>query len=135
MLTKLNNIFKNPSNFRGVFCLYLFFVSLLNYAQPQLKFTESKKSFGFVKKGEIVNIEFNYVNSGNQPLIITNANVECSCTTVNFPTQPIMPNEYAIITVHFDTKSVYDRQDRIVEIISNAKTPLQKIRFKGVVLK
>jgi hypothetical protein len=135
MQNKLNRILKNPSNFRGVFCLYLFFVSLLNYAQPQLKFTESKKSFGFVKKGEVVNIEFYFVNSGDKPLFITNANVECSCTTVNFPTQPIMPNEYAIITVHFDTKSVYDRQDRVVEIISNAKTPLQKIRFKGVVLK
>ena len=39
------------------------------------------------------------------------------------------------VIVKFDTKSVYDRQDRIVEIISNAKNSNQKIRFKGVVLK
>lgn len=126
---------KNPSNFRGVFCLCLFFLGLQFYAQPQLKFTEIKKNFGFVKKGEIVKIEYNYTNTGNQPLIISNAIVECSCTTVDFPKQPIMPNQTAIITVSFDTKSVYDRQDRIVEIVSNSKTPQQKIRFKGVVLK
>lgn len=135
MLNNLKIKFKNPSSFRGVFCLCLFFASMVNYAQPQLKFNNIKKSFGFVKKGDIVNIEFDFKNTGNQPLIITTANVECTCTTVNFPTQPIMPNECAKITVHFDTKSVYDRQDRIVEIISNAKTPQQKIRFKGVVLK
>ena len=126
-------VIKNPSNFRGVFCLCFFFTSLVIYAQPHLKFTNSKKSFGFAKKGEVVTIEFNFINSGDQPLIITNAEVECSCTTVDLPNQPIMPKESAKVVVHFDTKSVYDRQDRIVEIVSNAKT--QKIRFKGVVLK
>lgn len=135
MLNKLNYIFKNPSNFRGVFCLCLFFTSFVIYSQPELKITISKKSFGFVKKGEVVNIQFDFINSGDEPLIINNVNVECSCTTVDFPKQPIMPKESAKIIVHFDTKSVYDRQDRIVEIISNSKNPLQKIRFKGVVLK
>lgn len=135
MPNKLNRLLKNPSSFRGVFCLCLFFASMVNYSQPQLKFNIIKKNFGFVKKGDVVNIEYDFTNTGNQPLIITTANVQCTCTTVNFPTQPIMPNESSKITVHFDTKSVYDRQDRVVEIISNAKTPLQKIRFKGVVLK
>ena len=107
----------------------------MSYAQPQLKFTNTKKSFGFVKKGEVVTIEFDFTNTGNQPAIITDAKVECSCTTVDFPKQPIAPNQSAKVIVKFDTKTVYDRQDRIVEIISNAKNSTQKIRFKGVVLK
>jgi hypothetical protein len=135
MQNKLHILLKNPSNFRGVFCFCLFFISLAIFAQPQLKFADSKKSFGFVKKGEVVSIEFDFINSGDEPLIITNAIVECSCTTVDLPNQPVMPKEMAKITIHFDTKSVYDRQGRIVEIISNAKIPKQKIRFKGVVLK
>lgn len=135
MQNKLNIVFKNPSIFRGVFCLCLFFICLVTYSQPQLKFTNTKKSFGFVKKGEVVKIEFDFINSGNQPLLITNTIVECSCTTVEFPKQPIIPNEKAKVIVNFDTKTVYDRQDRVVEIISNSKTPNQKIRFKGVVLK
>ena len=110
-------------------------MSLISYAQPQLKFTNTKKSFGFVKKGEIVTIEFDFINVGNQPAIITEAKAECSCTTVEFPKQPIAPNQCAKIIVKFDTKTVYDRQDRLVEIISNAKNSIQKIRFKGVVLK
>lgn len=107
----------------------------MSYAQPQLKFTNTKKSFGFVKKGEVVTIEFDFTNTGNQPAIITDAKVECSCTTVEFPKQPIAPNQSAKVIVKFDTKTVYDRQDRIVEIRSNAKNSTQKIRFKGVVLK
>ena len=135
MQNNLYRIIKNPSNFRGVFCLTLFFISFVSFAQPQLKLKELKKNFGFVKKGEVIKMEFDFTNSGDLPLIISKTEVECSCTTVTFPQEPILPKETAKIVVSFDTKSVYDRQDRVVEIISNAKNSNQKIRFKGVVLK
>lgn len=128
--------FKNPSNFRRVFCLSLFSILALTIsAQANLSFKDAKKSFGMVKKGEVVKLEFDFTNNGNEPLLITDAKVECSCTTVDFPKQPIAPNQTAKVIVIFDTKSVYDRQDRVVEIISNAKNSHQKIRYKGVVLK
>ncbi|MBC7696620.1 MAG: DUF1573 domain-containing protein [Burkholderiales bacterium] len=110
-------------------------MSQIIFAQPQLKFKDIKKNFGIVKKGEIVLVEFDFTNTGNQPAIISDAKVECSCTTVEYPKQPIAPGQSSKIMVKFDTKSVYDRQDRIVQIISNAKNSSQMIRFKGVVLK
>ena len=87
-----------------------------------------------MKKGVIVKVEYPFTNTGNEPLEIYDAKAECSCTTVDFPKYPVKPNDTDTITVYFDTKSVYDRQDRLIEIITNAKTPKQKIRFKGVVL-
>lgn len=136
MVSNILYKFKNPSNFRGVFCL-IFFVLTTSHvdAQAILSFKRHKESFGFVKKGELVKVEFKFVNTGNQPLIITEAKVECSCTTVEYPKQPIAPNQSGVVLVLFDTKSVYDRQDRVVEIISNASNSSEKIRFKGVVLK
>lgn len=130
-----HGVIKNPSIFRGVFCFCLFLLCQISIAQPQLKFKDLKKNFGFVKKGDIVTLEFNFTNTGNQPAIISEAKAECSCTTVDFPKQPIPPGQSAKIIVKFDTKSTYDRQDRIVEILSNTKNSNQKIRFKGVVLK
>ena len=127
--------FKNLSVTREVFCLCLLAIQFVSFAQANLKVADAKKNFGFVKKGEVVKITYTITNIGNQPLLITDAKVECSCTTVDFPKQPIIPNQTVTITVSFDTKSVYDRQDRTVEIISNAENGSQKIRFKGVVLK
>ncbi|MES2568025.1 MAG: DUF1573 domain-containing protein [Bacteroidota bacterium] len=135
MQNNSNHIPKNPSIFRGVFCLVLFFILQSTFAQPQLKFEDQKKNFGFVKKGEIVKINFYFTNKGNQPVLITDVKAECSCTTVEFPKQPIAPGQSGKITVQFNTKTVYDRQDRIVEIISNDRNSPQKLRFKGVVLK
>ena len=133
MQNKTVIIFKNPSNFRGVFYFILFFITFLNSIQAQLNFKDAKKNFGFAKKGEVIKMIFDYTNIGNQPVFITNAEAECSCTTIEYSKKPIEPNQSGVITIFFDTKSVYDRQDRIVKIYSNFTT--QKLRFKGVVLK
>lgn len=133
-----NNLIKRYENLpkiREVFCLILILFSFSGFSQADLKFKDTKKSFGFVKKGEVVKIEFDFTNLGNEPLMITDAKVSCSCTTIDYPEQPIAPNQTAKVVVTFDTKNAYDRQDRTVEIISNAKNSNQKIRFKGVVLK
>jgi hypothetical protein len=117
--------------------LVLLFIGLSHQltAQAQLKFTDTKKSFGFVKKGEQVKLSYEFTNTGNQPLVILDAKAECSCTKVTWPKEPILPGKSNNIEVLFDTSPTYDRQDREVEVFSNdAKSP-QKIRFKGVVLK
>lgn len=126
---------KNPSIFRGVFCYILFLQSINAFAQATIQFKDSKKNFGMVKKGEVVKVAYEFKNSGNSPLIIYDYKVGCSCTEVEFSRDPINPGETSEILVKFDTKSVYDRQDRIIEISSNAKNNIQKIRLKGVVLK
>lgn len=121
--------------FKNVFTLFFIGLFFNLTAQPQLKFADNKKNFGFVKKGEQVKLSYQFTNVGNQPLVISDAKAECSCTKVVWPKEPVLPGKSNTIEVLFDTSPTYDRQDRIVEIFSNdAKSP-QKIRFKGVVLK
>lgn len=137
MKTLKNRTLKNLSIKREVFYLVLILcmAQLQSHAQAILKFKDTKKNFGFVKKGELVTLNYEFTNTGSTPLIITDAKAECSCTSINFPKQPIAPNATNTITVNFNTLTVYDRQDRTVEITSNAKNATQKIRFKGVVVK
>jgi len=104
-------------------------------AQAKLVFSDTKKSFGFVKQGRVVEIKYEFTNEGNQPLILSESKVECSCTEVVLPKDPIMPKQKSFVLIKFNTLTVFDRQDRIVEIQSNASNNPQKIRFKGVVLK
>jgi LEA14-like dessication related protein len=106
---------------------------LFSYAQAKCEVKETKKNFGFVKRGELVLAEFEITNTGNQPLIITDVEVACSCTSADFPEQPILPNQQTKITVKFNTKSAYGRQDRSVHIISNDPRSPIKLRIKGIV--
>lgn len=104
------------------------------FAQARIKFADAKQNFGFVKKGEKVNLTYKFTNEGNQPLIVSEAKAECSCTSVSWTKEPVAPGQTGTVTVVFDTAPTYDRQDRTVEVISNDPKSPAKIRFKGVVL-
>jgi hypothetical protein len=132
------NTFKNPA-YGGIFYLKPFVTLLLLFAtatcfsQPKLEVTGAKKNFGFVTRGTVVKNEYDIINTGNQPLIITDAEVSCSCTTVDFPKQPVLPNQKAVIIISFNTTTVYGRQDRVVYINSNGQKSPVKLRYKGIV--
>jgi hypothetical protein len=104
-------------------------------AQPQLKFTETKQNFGFVKNGQPVKLTYHFTNIGNQPLFVRDGVATCSCTEVIWPKEPILPSKEGDIEILFDTAPAHGRQDRTVEIHTNEENSPQKIRFKGVVLK
>lgn len=91
--------------------------------------------FGFVTEGDTVSISYELKNSGDKPLIISNYEVECGCTTMESVYTAIEAGESFTVRVKFDTHEKYDRQDRTVTIISNAKNSPTVLRFKGVVLK
>ena len=116
----------------------IFFFSSL-HAQKKiegsfLKIKDPKYNFGFVKQGTIVKIEYDFTNSGTDTLHISNIEVTCGCTIADFPHYPIKHGAGGTILLTFNTKEKYDRQDRTVDVISNAINSPTKLRFKGVVL-
>lgn len=132
---------KDPLLTRGIFylkafvTLFLLSLTIHTHAQARIKFTtETKIDLGKVKKGDVVSADYEFVNEGNEPLIITDYEVECSCTTAEFPKQPIAPGQKGKVTVKFDTKSAYDRQDRKVVLVSNSKNSAS-VRIKCFVQK
>jgi len=102
---------------------------------PVMTFAETKHNFGFIRQGEIVSCEFAFTNTGDAPLIISECKVACTCTTVDFPKEPIPPKGTGKIKVTFDSKSAMDRQERDVVITSNAADSPNTLTFKCVVLK
>jgi hypothetical protein len=84
-------------------------------------------------EGDQLQHYFVFKNSGEVPLIIDNALVSCSCTKINFPNQPVPPNEKDSIRVTFDTNQKYYLQDRIIKLKANTKKE-QELRIKVYVV-
>jgi hypothetical protein len=114
----------------------LSFCFLLSFSQkaPHLKFTETKHNFGYLQKGDIDTLSYPFVNDGGQPLIFTDSKVECNCTKVILPKDPVEPGGSGVVTVIYDSKGAYGIQDRKVVIISNSKSGEETLHFKGEVL-
>jgi hypothetical protein len=125
---------RDPLSLRwGIFCLVSFLIAFAGSlkSQPRIEIPDWKKNFGTVVGGEILSNDYVIFNRGNQPLNILDAEVACSCTTVDFPKKPLLPGENATVTVTFNTTTVYGRQDRIVLLHCNDPGGPGKLRFKA----
>ena len=124
--------FKNPFRLtRGIFCFCLFLFSSAMHAQAKAEWKTTKIDFERVKRGEVLHLDFIVTNTGNQPLLLKDDEVSCGCTTVDYSTKPILPGQSSTVTVNFDTKTVYGRQERIVKLYTNAAEKPVNLKYKG----
>jgi len=88
---------------------------------PVIQWEKPTHDFGDITQGEKVDYTFKFTNAGNQPLVITNVEVTCGCTTPKgWPRDPIMPGGKGDLTVAFNSAGKIGKQNKIVTVTSNA---------------
>lgn len=102
--------------------------------KAEITFVEDEFNFGTAKQNDMVNHEFSFTNTGNEPLVITEAHGSCGCTVPQWPKQPIKKGEKGVIKVTFNTAGKMGLQDKTVTITSNAKSNPKILHVKGTVL-
>src|SRR6516162_420656 len=100
---------------------FLFFITGLNsFAQSSgaaITWEKSSYDFGEITEGEKVEHTFKLTNSGSEPLVITNVQVTCGCTTPKgWPRDPILPGKRAEIVVMFNSTGKIGRQNKVVTV-------------------
>lgn len=116
------------------------FTAFSQDAQPvdggaQLSVNKDVHDYGTIKQGGNGTCEFELTNTGSEPLIISRAKGSCGCTVPDWPKEPILPGESAVMSVRYDTKRV-GPINKSVTITSNAtNTPTKVVRIKGKVIK
>ncbi len=88
---------------------------------PVIRWEKTTHDFGDITQGEKVDYTFKFTNAGNQPLVITNVEVTCGCTTPKgWPRDPIMPGSKGELTVAFNSAGKIGKQNKVVTVTSNA---------------
>ncbi|MBC8051701.1 MAG: DUF1573 domain-containing protein [Sphingobacteriaceae bacterium] len=98
-----------------------------------IAFEKNNFDFGKVAAGAKVTHEFKFKNTGNAPLIISNAQASCGCTVPEYPKEPVAPGESGVIRVVFDSAGRQGMQNKIVSVTSNATPSLTEIYLTGEV--
>ncbi len=99
----------------------------------KIEFKESTIDYGEIAKGSDGVRVFEFTNTGNAPLVISNVASSCGCTIPKKPTEPIAPGETGIIEVKYDTNRLGPIR-KTVTVSSNAETPTVALKIKGRVL-
>lgn len=107
--------------------------NVVNPNQGDLVFDQMDYNFGVIKQGESVTNIFTFTNSGNEPIVITNAAGSCGCTVPEWPKEPIMKGQKGSIKVTFNSAGKSGYNDKTVTITSNAKTNPIVLHVKGTI--
>ncbi len=99
---------------------------------PEITFDKTVYDFGTIGYDSNGTFEFTVKNIGIQPLIISNVQKTCGCTSVDWTKDPIKQNQAGIIKVTYDTKRV-GPFTKTITVFSNAKTSPVSLTFKGTV--
>ncbi len=89
----------------------------------EITFREKSHDFGIVSEdGGPVSHEFEFKNTGTEPLIIVSATASCGCTRPTYPTAPIKPGETGKIKVTYLPAGRPGEFNKAVKVRTNAKS-------------
>jgi len=99
---------------------------------PEIVFAEPVHNFGTKKVGDSLLYQFVFKNTGDQPLVIANANASCGCTVPNKPKDPIIPGENGSITARIARFNHAEKGKTVtITVDSNAKSGKKEVKLTG----
>lgn len=102
-----------------------------NPKAPDYKFEKEVHDFGQIKEGVKAEYTFKFTNTGKEPLVISNVQASCGCTTPKWTKEPVKPGESGSVTAIYDSKGRPGTFNKAITITSNAKTPQKVLFIKG----
>ena len=133
------------SFFNRVLQCFIFFAVFLSInvisieaksAQPEKQdsiiFCQMEFDFGTIERGSDGTCEFEFVNKGQNPLILSNVRATCGCTVPQWPKEPIAPGKKGVVKVKYNT-NILGAFNKSVTVHSNAANKMVILRLKGKV--
>jgi hypothetical protein len=116
-------------------CVSFLLLSTVLLAKPTLKFKNTTVDFGEMASGKIVDINFEFENTGNEILYIKNVTPSCGCTTADLPKKDYKPGEKGTIASKFNTSGYNGKVIKTITVTSNdPDSPETRLTLSGTVV-
>jgi len=100
---------------------------------PVMSFEKQEHDFGSIVQGTPQETVFSFTNTGDAPLIITDAKSSCGCTVPQYPKNtPIAPGETGELLVKFNG-SGKNQVTKTVTVTANTEKGSELLRIKAFV--
>ncbi len=100
----------------------------------EISFDKTVHDYGTLYVGGDGNCEFEFTNTGKEPLILSSVRSSCGCTVPQWPREPILPGKKSTIKVKYDTNRM-GPINKSVTVMSNAKNTPVVLRISGNIIK
>lgn len=100
-------------------------------SQPltSVSFKDSILHMGKLNEGEMLNVEYEFTNTGSEMLIIKSVTASCGCTIPEKPEEPIAPGNTGKIKATFDSRGRAGMNQKVITVIANTKETIHTLIF------
>lgn len=100
---------------------------------PVLEFDKKEHDFGEIEKSTPVETVFNYTNTGDAPLVITDIKSTCGCTVPqDWSREPLAPGESGKFTVKFNGSGA-NKVTKSINITANTEKGSESVKITAFV--
>lgn len=98
-----------------------------------IKWKQVEINLGEIAQNQPVTVEFEFTNTGELPVIISNVQASCGCTSTNFSKTPVAPGETSKVTATYNaaTKGIFKKT---VTVTTNAEETTKVLTLTGSVI-
>jgi hypothetical protein len=125
-----------------IFCMSFSPVKVNEYKMPSkkivakkgaVKWKKTETDLGEIPQSKPVTIEFEFMNTGDSPVVIMSVQASCGCTSTDYVKTPIEPGKSAKVSAIFNAaaKGVFKKT---VTVFTDADASPQVLMFTGTVI-
>lgn len=100
---------------------------------PSIQWKSVEMDLGEIKHNQPKTIEFEFVNTGTVPVLITGVQASCGCTATDYSKDPIAPGQSAKIKATYNAATVGSFK-KTITVNTNAEEQPRTLYFKGTVI-
>jgi hypothetical protein len=110
-------------------------VSFGQSKKASISFATDKYDFGKIQESAgQVSYDFVFTNTGGEPLVISNVQTSCGCTSPNWPKEPVLPGAKNKITVTYNPAGRPGKFTKSITVTSNAEPASNTVFIMGDVI-
>ena len=115
--------------------LFLLCLSLYSASKAQgiMNYLKETHDFGNIDEGSIAEYEFEFTNTGDQPIEITRVQASCGCTTPKWTNKPIFPGDKGTVKASYNSEGRPGVFNKSITVHSNSQKNMHVLFINGFV--
>jgi len=102
---------------------------------PVMELESDVVDYGTIAKNSEPLRTLKFTNTGDEPLVISNARGSCGCTVPTWPKEPILPGESSVLEIRYATNRIGSFNKKVTLTTNETEKNSHVIAVKGKVLK
>jgi len=105
----------------------------LAFTKTSIQWKNSEVNLGEITQNKPVNLEFEFTNTGDAPVLILSVKAACGCTATDYSRTPVLPGESTKIKATFNAASK-GAFNKYLTVTTNAEEAPKTLSFTGTVI-